>query len=758
MKKTADKISFRIIGALLIAILCFICIMIGDTVYATEKRTVRVAFFPMDGYHIVNEDGSYGGMDVEYLNVVAQYASWNIEYIECDSWDDALEKLKNKEVDLVGSAQYSEERAQIYDYADISSGYTFGVIASNANQTVAYEDFQLMSDFHFGVVKKYVRKAEFLEYLTSNGITNPNIIEYDTTADLQAALDAGEIDAYAHTFTEVEEGQRLIGRFAPRPFYYITYKGNSGLLDELNHAIVDLKMTQPELETELMNRYYYDKFDQTVILTTTEKEYLQNKQVLRVGYLDNYYPFSYEEDGELKGLTRELIEGSLAITGLQIEYVHLENRQEARTALEDGSIDIFAYSTDRDIVLQQYNLKSICDYVEVPLVLVTEKNGSIKNIKKVGTVTFLEEKALEYLDAENVELVTYIDQQACIDAVMNGDVDAIICNGYYAEHLMRTDVDYNNIQIRMVLNQYYSISIAISNKELILSDILEKTIEEIDSQMINEYMLRDVTYPIVTLIGFMRNHTLTLITIITAVFGGIIFVILHMLADSQKIQKLMYKDNNMDVWNLNYFVYHGEKKLLPDRKYKYAVVFLNISQFRRFNIIYGWNAGDRVLDAFLSTLVTLVDSKTEIYARNRGDRFVLLLHYKEEEELYERLKNLKNVVESSVRVIGGDDLKLQLGVYIIPEKEIDLKLAVACANQALEFVDSEVGANIKIYDESLQKMLTERHDREKLLENVDINKDFVAFYQPKVDIRDDRIVGAEALVRFKDPTDGGKIK
>ena len=44
------------------------------------------------------------------------------------------------------------------------------------------------------------------------------------------------------------------------------------------------------------------------------------------------------------------------------------------------------------------------------------------------------------------------------------------------------------------------------------------------------------------------------------------------------------------------------------------------------------------------------------------------------------------------------------------------------------------------------------------MEAVDINKDFVAFYQAKVDIRSERIVGAEALVRFKDPTAEGAIR
>ena len=64
-----------------------------------------------------------------------------------------------------------------------------------------------------------------------------------------------------------------------------------------------------------------------------------------------------------------------------------------------------------------------------------------------------------------------------------------------------------------------------------------------------------------------------------------------MIKSSRKIQKLMYKDTGMDIWNLNYLIYQGESKLLPEKKeWQYAVVCLNISQFRRYNIIYGWSA------------------------------------------------------------------------------------------------------------------------------------------------------------------------
>ena len=172
---------------------------------------------------------------------------------------------------------------------------------------LAYEDFSAMRDITFGMVKTYVRREEFLQYLSDHGITEPEIKEYGSTAELQKALDEGKIDALVHTFTEIKEGQRILGRFAPKPFYYITYSGNDDVSRELNQAIADLKINRPELETELMNKYYQSRLDKTIVFTTEEKTYIRRADAIAVGYLDGYYPFSYEKDGEFIPSSRRFL-------------------------------------------------------------------------------------------------------------------------------------------------------------------------------------------------------------------------------------------------------------------------------------------------------------------------------------------------------------------------------------------------------------------------------------------------------------------
>lgn len=745
-------------GSIFLWVLCFILAVFGREIYAAEDRVVKVAFFPMDGYHIINEDGSYNGMDVEYLNALCEYTDWEIEYVPCDSWEEALQLLSDQKVDLVGSAQYSAERAQIYQYADLASGYTFGVIATNPESIIAYEDFTVMQQITFGMVENYVRKSEFMQYLSDHGIQNPSVIEYPSTAALQDALSEGEIDALVHTFTEVREGQRLIGRFAPKPFYYITYQGNDDVMRELNQATADLKMNRPELETELMNNFYYSRFDKISLLTTKENEYIAAQKKVVIGYLDGFYPFSYEEDGEFKGLTRELLENGICEAGLEPEYRKMQDRMAARTALQNGEIDILAYCADREDVLNEYQLTKACDYANVPLVVVTEKDRNIDEIDTLATVSFLADKVGEAVQAEDTSVLTYDTQQECIDALKEADVDAVLCDGYLAEYLLRTEFRYENLQIKNVFSSEHKISMAIREEDKLLMNIIKKTIPTIDSKRINMYMLKENTYPLVSIINFVQKYSLWIISVLIICIIMVIVVALHMIRDGRKIQKLMYQDAKIDIWNLNYLIYWGEHKLLPERKMRYAVAYLNLDQFRRYNIIYGWNAGEHLLEGMAEILVKNTDTKTEICARDQGDRFVMLLSYTDKDAFMERVQTIKGDVEKWIVADTDNHMMLKIGVYYMPEDSSDLRLAVDYANQALEFSGSNNDNEIKTYNEGLESLIKERHEREKLLDSVDINKDFVAYYQPKVDIRNGKIVGAEALVRFLDPTAGGAVR
>ncbi len=728
-------------------------------IQAADKRNVKVAFFPMDGYHIKENGGSYDGMDVQYLNALCEYADWNIEFVECESWDEALELLANQNVDLVGSAQFSEERAKIYQYASLSSGYTFGAIAAQGDSLLAYEDFEAMKKITFGMVKTYVRKNEFLQYMKDHGIADPKLNMYDSTADLLQALEEGQIDAYIHTFTEVRQGHRLLGRFAPMPFYYITYQGNDDVLRELNQAIADLKISRPELETELMNRYYHSRLDKTVVFTTEEKTYIESQKEIVVGYLDGHYPFCYQVEGECQGIAREMFDAKLSYAGLNVQYKKYDQAKQAREALNAGEVDLLSYCTDTKEQLSEYGFQMIKEYIQIPLVIAMKEDSTLAEAQVLATVPYLKGEAATAFDQGEVRLELYSTQQECLDAVAKGEADAVLCDGYLSEYLMGTDFSYSKIKIKSVLNREHGISIAVRADDIELAGILGKTIELIDAKTVNEYLLKNNVHSQISLERFLRNHSVEIIILLMVLMMAVVLVAYHMIRNSRKIQKLMYKDTGMDIWNLNYLIYQGETKLLPERRTRQcAVVCVNISQFRRYNVIYGWNAGQKLLETVAVNLQERISDKDEICARNQGDRFVLLLNYQSQEALTERLRQMEQQIEQVIYQDTENHMTLQMGVYLIPSENSDMRLAVNYATQAVEYIKDSRLNDVMVYDQLLEQTLKQRHEREKLLEAVEIENHFVTYYQAKVDIRSEKVVGAEALVRFLDPTADGQVR
>lgn len=762
MKKIQKKAAVMAVRLLVFLLVAAHLASAGSirTVQGAGKRTVRIGFFPMEGYHETRADGSRTGMDVEYLEALSDYVNWNIEYVECDSWDDALTMLLNREIDLVGSAQYSAKRAQLYRYADLASGYTFGVIAVNSDSEFAYEDFDAMSDASFGIVGTYIRKDEFYEYMTDHGVPHPRVRSYKNTAALHAALDAGEIDALVHSLTEVREGQRVVGRFAPMPFYYITYQGNNDLVRELNQGIADLKMNRPWLENELMVKYYDSRLDQTILLTNSEKQYIAEKGTLTVGYLDGYYPFSYENDGVYTGLSRQVLEEVSVSTGILFDYVKLESMEEAKRALNNGSIDLMNYCGETAQSMQSEGLAVTKVYAQIPQVIIMTRSDKSDSIDTLAVESGnASGTAVQNFVDENTRLFPYSTQLETLNAVMDGEADAAICDGYLAEYLLGSQFRFNRMEIQSVLSDVHNIYMVVADdEESPLLGILNKELLEVSDKMVNDYMLRDNFYSKMSMANFISDHSISIIAVLSFCAAAVILVLFFLLRNSLRIQKLMYKDTEFRIWNLHYLRYRAAKKLAADKNGNYAIAYTDIGQFKSYNALYGWNAGQQILALVIKTLSEEVDNKRELYARSYSSHFVLFMKYENVEALRTRLMDIADRVSARIYEKMETHMSLTMGVGCLENGDDDLQRALSEAIQLVDSLKDNYNNAVQIYDDKLRAKLRETHEREKLLEAADINTDFVAYYQAKVDIRNEKIVGAEALVRFKDPTADGAIR
>ena len=73
MRKNLKR-CISLVLCILIATAGITCYWSGTAVASDGKRTVKVAFFPMQGYNDIDENGKVTGMDVEYLEEVCKSA------------------------------------------------------------------------------------------------------------------------------------------------------------------------------------------------------------------------------------------------------------------------------------------------------------------------------------------------------------------------------------------------------------------------------------------------------------------------------------------------------------------------------------------------------------------------------------------------------------------------------------------------------------------------------------------------------------
>ena len=578
---------------------------------------------------------------------------------------------------------------------------------------------------------------------------------------MHKALADGEIEALVHSLTEVREGQRVIGRFAPMPFYYISYPGNDDVMRELNQGIADLKMNRPELENELMVKYYDSRLDQTVLLTSEEKQYIEDKGTLTVGYLDGYYPFSYEdENGEYQGLTVQVLEEVAVSTGMSFSYVKMVDMKEARKALWTGSIDILCYCDESPGFMKEEGIQVTKGYTQVPQVIIRKRSGKAEEITQLAVTNSGISGEENQGFVEEFEQIMILDsQEACLYAVESGEADAALCDGYLAEYLMGTRFSLGKLEIYSVLNDSRVVYMAVkADEESPLLGILNKELLAVTDKMVNDYMLRDNFYARMSIESFISDHSIPIILILTGCAVLVILVLYNMLKNSRRIQKLMYKDTDFDIWNLNYLKYRASLKLTEDRVLKYAIVYTDICQFKSYNAIYGWHAGQQILELSIKEISAQIDSVKELYARSYGSHFVLFVCYENMESLKRRMTDMADRISDRIYEQTGIRMAQAMGICAVEQEDTDIQLALSYAIQAVDPLKDSHSNAIRIYDDTLREQLRERHEREKLLDSVDFQKDFVAYYQAKVDIRNEQIVGAEALVRFMDPTDNGAIR
>lgn len=189
------------------------------------------------------------------------------------------------------------------------------------------------------------------------------------------------------------------------------------------------------------------------------------------------------------------------------------------------------------------------------------------------------------------------------------------------------------------------------------------------------------------------------------------------------------------------------------RGMRLAVVYLDLDGFKAVNDRYGHRTGDRLLIE-LSQRMKQTLREGDTFARLGGDEFVAVLLDVLDHATCTPTLNRLLAAAAQPLLIGEVELQVSasLGVTLYPQEEaVDADQLLRQADQAM-YQAKQAGRNrYHFFDADKDRNERGHHENLERIGNALAAREFVMYFQPKVNMRSGAIVGAEALIRWQHP-------
>lgn len=180
-----------------------------------------------------------------------------------------------------------------------------------------------------------------------------------------------------------------------------------------------------------------------------------------------------------------------------------------------------------------------------------------------------------------------------------------------------------------------------------------------------------------------------------------------------------------------------------------AVLFIDLDNFKDINDTLGHRFGDRVLISIANSLKGCIRNSDTV-SRWGGDEFLIIVPGLV--QLADVERTVKNIFSRLTKPFHIEDreflITVSIGIAGYPDDGLSTDILLSNADAAMYLAKNAGKNTYRFYAEGMNERVAERLDMEYRLRHAVANHELYMVYQPKIDIKNRNIIGAEALVRW----------
>lgn len=220
------------------------------------------------------------------------------------------------------------------------------------------------------------------------------------------------------------------------------------------------------------------------------------------------------------------------------------------------------------------------------------------------------------------------------------------------------------------------------------------------------------------------------------------------------IMDMALQDDVTNLMNKTSFYIETEKLLIKnqDNNEKLAIILMDIDNFKVINEVYNMKKGDKVLKD-ISRFISKAIAENGICARLNDDVFAMTFRYHgEDDEIIAMITDISNELlkyRLNVKLVPS------FGIFKVTDKNMPVNTMCDRASIAKRQVKGLVsGERFAFFDENLSKALLADKEIEDEMHEALKDNQFVMYLQPKISMKNMKVCGSEALVRWIHPKKG----